>query len=613
MFAFLCSVIVGVRSELGGMFSHRLRELQKVPLEPIIGIEKWISRSQPRMVMNRAMCFIWLGINFALFGTTVNAQNESYSDVLVVVNSNSPISDSIGSYFALHRNIPSSNIVRINVPSTEEIDSLQFENLRSQLEQVILSRNLRNTINYIVTTKGVPLKVLRGNPFTCSSVESELTLILGTYAGSIGGNGCIMSPYYERQENFSRAKFGIYLVTRLDGYSFDDVKGIIDRASTSTASSIAMAKFVLDEDPLWTPTAGFLNLNMLQASQTLQSENVLAVLDTTTLFMTHQSSVLGYVSWGSNDHNPSVNSSHAVPCNSYLPGAIAETYVSTSARTFSTPQVYGQSLVADLVKEGMTGAKGYVYEPYASSMACVELLFPMYVAGYTMAESFYSSSPYLSWMDVIIGDPKCRLKTSRIPPPVLPVYLASFTAIPRGAAVELQWTTTGETNSYGFEIERTAIAAAPVSGAGECWQKIGFLLSKGGTNATENYSYADYVTPGVYGYRLKQIDRSGKYQFSPQVEAVVQLSANDFELSQNYPNPFNPSTRIDFALKTPGTATLKVFNDAGQEVKTLFSGRAEKGQSYSVVFDAANLTSGTYFYVFETAGKREVKKMLLLK
>ena len=230
-----------------------------------------------------------------------------------------------------------------------------------------------------------------------------------------------------------------------------------------------------------------------------------------------------------------------------------------------------------------------------------------------MAESFYSSSPYLSWMDVIIGDPKCRLKTSRIPPPVLPVYLASFTAIPRGAAVELQWTTTGETNSYGFEIERTAIAAAPVSGAGECWQKIGFLLSKGGTNATENYSYADYVTPGVYGYRLKQIDRSGKYQFSPQVEAVVQLSANDFELSQNYPNPFNPSTRIDFALKTPGTATLKVFNDAGQEVKTLFSGRAEKGQSYSVVFDAANLTSGTYFYVFETAGKREVKKMLLLK
>ena len=576
-------------------------------------VEKWISRSQPRMVMNRAMCFIWLGIYFALFGTAVNAQNESYSDVLVVINSNSSISDSIGTYFALNRNIPSSNIVRINVPSTEQIDSLQFENLRSQLEQAILSRNLQNSINYIVTTKGIPLKVLRGDSFTCSSVESELTLILSPFAGSIGGYGCIMSPYYEHQENFSHAKFGIYLVTRLDGYTFDDVKGIIDRASTSTASSISMAKFVLDEDPLWTPSAGFLNNNMLAASEDLQSENVLTVLDTTTSFIMHQSSVLGYVSWGSNDHNPTICSNHAVPCNTYLSGAIAETYVSTSARTFSTPQVYGQSLVADLVKEGMTGVKGYVYEPYASSMAAVEFLFPMYVAGYTLAECYYSSSPYLSWMDVVIGDPKCRLNTSRIQPTALPVYLTSFTAVPHNNAVELRWTTTGETNSYGFEIERTSAGALPVGESAALWQKAGFLLSKGGTNAQQSYSFADSVVPGNYAYRLKEIDRGGNFVFSVPIEAVVPLSADEYQLNQNFPNPFNPSTTIDFALKISCTATLKVYNSAGQEVRTLFNGRGESGQLYSVVFDASGLASGTYFYLLDAAGKREVKKMLLLK
>jgi hypothetical protein len=49
------------------------------------------------------------------------AQQSSYSDVLVVINSASAASEEIGSYFAAQRNIPAVNIVRITAPVSEEI------------------------------------------------------------------------------------------------------------------------------------------------------------------------------------------------------------------------------------------------------------------------------------------------------------------------------------------------------------------------------------------------------------------------------------------------------------------------------------------------------------
>ena len=90
-----------------------------------------------------------------------------------------------------------------------------------------------------------------------------------------------------------------------------------------------------------------------------------------------------------------------------MPGALAETVVSTSGRTFSDPKAPGQSLIADLIAAGVTGCKGYVSEPYVDSIARANLLFDRYTMGYTLAESFYAASQYIYWKDVVIGDPIC--------------------------------------------------------------------------------------------------------------------------------------------------------------------------------------------------------------
>jgi uncharacterized protein (TIGR03790 family) len=334
-----------------------------------------------------------------------------YGDVLVVINLDSSESQEIGEYFAAQRDIPLENLVYINATTSEEINDIEFQNIRAQIENHLKTNDLVKKINYIVTTKGVPLKIKREEEWEkkkSASVDSELTLMLSKNSKYIGEASNFHSPYFYVNSHFSKAKYDMYLVTRLDGYTVAEVRALIDRSKNPVLS--ASAKFVLDQDPTWS-----LNLNNIMdlAKQDLQARGFSVVLDSTESFLTNQQDVIGYASWGSNDRHATSSSEHAKPKNTWAPGAIAETYVSTSGRTFNKPVVYGQSVVADLIEEGVTGAKGYVYEPYANAMANVSVLFDRYTKGYNLAESFYTASPFLSWMDVVIGDPKMVLKIEK--------------------------------------------------------------------------------------------------------------------------------------------------------------------------------------------------------
>ena len=194
----------------------------------------------------------------------------------------------------------------------------------------------------------------------------------------------------------------------------------------------------------------------------------------------------------------------------------------------------------------------------------------------------------------------------------LPVELTSFTGSANGRNVELVWKTATEINNSGFEIQRTPSLAIPLSGGG--WTKIGFVDGAGTSSVAHSYSYADVTSAAAtYSYRLKQIDRDGKFTYSNTVEVTTTLSAEDYKLSQNYPNPFNPSTKFSFAAKNAEHTTLKVYNIVGQEVATLFNAIAQPGQVYSLTFDAKNLPSGMYFYVLHSQSRNEIKKMMLMK
>lgn len=85
-----------------------------------------------------------------------------------------------------------------------------------------------------------------------------------------------------------------------------------------------------------------------------------------------------------------------------------------------------------------------------------------------------------------------------------------------------------------------------------------------------------------------------------------------YSLRQNFPNPFNPSTTIKFSLPEDGIVRLKVYNLLGKEVATITNSFYKAGE-YSVNFNAADLSSGVYFYTIKANNFTQTKKMTLIK
>ena len=86
----------------------------------------------------------------------------------------------------------------------------------------------------------------------------------------------------------------------------------------------------------------------------------------------------------------------------------------------------------------------------------------------------------------------------------------------------------------------------------------------------------------------------------------------DYILEQNYPNPFNPQTNVEFALPRLTEVTISIINLRGQIIQVLFAGT--KGPGYhSVIWDASDLPSGTYFIKMQAEGFISYTKCILLK
>lgn len=188
----------------------------------------------------------------------------------------------------------------------------------------------------------------------------------------------------------------------------------------------------------------------------------------------------------------------------------------------------------------------------------------------------------------------------------LAVELTAFTAALNGTNVKLSWSTSSEVNNAGFSIERR-------SGVG-MWTSVGFVEGSGTVNVPVSYAFQDQPpVPGVYQYRLKQIDRDGTFSYSNSVEAVTSLTPHEFLLTQNFPNPFNPETTVQFSIPFRQYATVKVYTAVGQQLGVLFFGMAEAQTIYSLRFDASQYSSGLYFYVLESNGIHITKKMSFIK
>ena len=114
----------------------------------------------------------------------------------------------------------------------------------------------------------------------------------------------------------------------------------------------------------------------------------------------------------------------------------------------------------------------------------------------------------------------------------------------------------------------------------------------------------------LYGFHSNWVIR-GYLSNTVSVEDI-KLNPTSFSLEQNYPNPFNPSTQIQYRVASVSNVSLKVYDVLGNEVATLVNEEKPAG-TYEVKFDAAELSSGIYFYKLQAGSFSETKKMILMK
>jgi len=186
----------------------------------------------------------------------------------------------------------------------------------------------------------------------------------------------------------------------------------------------------------------------------------------------------------------------------------------------------------------------------------------------------------------------------------LPVELSAFASTVMDNDVILNWTTSIEENNSGFYVERYDNGM---------WKELGFVVGKGNSTTNTEYTYTDRdLNTGLYGYRLRQVDFNGNFEYMDLAGVVALGTPEKFMLSQNYPNPFNPTTTIVYGVPANGPVTLKVYDNLGREVRTLVNEPKTAG-FYTLTFSAPDLSSGVYFYKLESGNFVTVKRMILMK
>lgn len=201
--------------------------------------------------------------------------------------------------------------------------------------------------------------------------------------------------------------------------------------------------------------------------------------------------------------------------------------------------------------------------------------------GFTFRMVVSTSEEGLDNPDCIYFNDYRLIVTSGAPTPVL---LTTFDGTYSNGTATLKWQTSQEINNDRFEILR--------SFDGNTFEVVGTIAGAGNSSLARDYQFQDKVqsASGHVFYKLKQVDKDGRFTFS----SIVKLTMNNVAASfQLFPNPVVNNFTASFSAPKATTATLMIRNVSGQTVysKTV---NVIKGNN-SVVVNNAPLKTGMYY------------------
>jgi Secretion system C-terminal sorting domain len=175
----------------------------------------------------------------------------------------------------------------------------------------------------------------------------------------------------------------------------------------------------------------------------------------------------------------------------------------------------------------------------------------------------------------------------------LPVKLVSFTAIKENETALLKWSASSEINTSHFIIEHSP------DGLG--YSGLATVNAAGYSSNQTNYSYK-HLQPakGFNYYRLKIIDRDGKFEYSP----VRRLKFDKAGAMVVSPNP--ATNRVYINITEPG-GILRLISSTGVIMKEI-----EMAGNYADI-DISVLAPGVYFINYRSPGNKIWSEKLLIQ
>ena len=375
-------------------------------------------------------------------GLTALAGGE---EVVVIYTKHLPESKAVAEYYAEKRGVPTNQIVGLDVPSGDTVSRQDYIRLiQDPLLKELANRGLVTfrsdlvparadhpgriryqataaKIRYLALCFGLPYRIAHDPNYVPkrdddapdnlapqlyrdeASVDSELILLPIT--GQVPIFGALRNGQYGSTNSLAmHPTNGVLLVSRLDGPSVEIAKGLVDKALQAERDGLnGKAYFDLrgiTSGDYMTGDTWITNASII--AQRLGFETLIDNRPDTIGpgFPLAQAAI--YAGW----YTDTANGPFILPSVEFMPGAIAYHLHSYSAQNIRDPI---HNWVGPLLAKGATVTLGCVDEPYLDLTPNIGIFLErLAVHGFTVGEAGLACQTYLSWQNVVIGDPLYR-------------------------------------------------------------------------------------------------------------------------------------------------------------------------------------------------------------
>lgn len=378
---------------------------------------------------------------FALFAVlwliqsavSIFATESLPSATIVLFNENDPDSIELAKYYAEKRQIPSSQLIGLSCPASEEITRADFDStIANPLIKKMQSKGwwktlrvaggkkvvIKSSIRFVAIMRGIPLKIAADPsiapsldaPYIPAAISSRNDASVDSEIAALGlknwkPSSVVENPYFGRfTQILDDSVFpGMLLPARLDAPTAPMVRAMIDDSLMAEKEGLWGWAYIDGRD---ITSGGHTEGDnwMRHLVEMLRQRGVPTIFDNLPSTIAENFPITDaalYFGWYAADANgPFVRDDFQ-----FKMGAIAVHLHSYSANTLRSTT---HNWCGPLLAHGAAATLGNVYEPYLSLTANLDIFQERLMSGLTLAESAYMSMRALSWMGVVIGDPLYR-------------------------------------------------------------------------------------------------------------------------------------------------------------------------------------------------------------